>query len=244
MPEDRGESDVNSDRLNGRSQEIVPKSEDLAAVETSYRVELVRKGIHFLSLSIPVAYYFVSQATALTLLVPITLAFLVVDVARYYHRLTAGWFYRWFGWLLRSKELENKRLNGATNVLLSATICVLVFPKLITITAFSILIISDSVAALVGRRYGKHRFLFKTLQGSLAFFVSAVAVVLVTPKVEFLPGEYLIGMVGGAVGAVAEALSNHMDDNMAVPISVGAVMWLLYWIAYPTFDLSHVSMGM
>jgi len=139
--------------------------------------------------------------------------------------------------LHRQNDRTRFHLNGATYVLLSAVFCVLVFPKLITITAFAVLIISDSTAALIGRRFGKHPFFRKSREGALAFFVSAVIVVLVTPKSAGLPTEYLIGVLGAVVGSIVESAST-IDDNFSIPVSIGAVMWLLYALLLPGLDLS------
>jgi dolichol kinase len=204
-----------------------------------YKSELVRKSIHLCSLSIPVIYYFISKSLALTLLVPAFLAFFVVDLARFYHEPTRRWFLRWFRWLLRKHEVDHatKRFTGATNILFSAIVCVLLFPKVITVSAFAILIISDITSALVGRRYGKRRFLQKSLVGATGFFVSAVIVVLVAPKVEGLTLEYGIGFFAAAVGAVVESLSTKIDDNISVPLAIGLVMWALYALLLPSIDL-------
>lgn len=209
------------------------------AATIDYRNELIRKAIHLCSLSIPIVYFFVTKERALQLLLPVTAAFLVVDVARHYFPAISEWFYRWFRWLLRKHEQDEKtkRLNGATNVLISACLCVFVFPKVITITAFAILIISDSTSALIGRRFGKKRFFSKSLEGSLAFFLSAILVVFLTPKIESLPLEYLIGAAAAAVGAVVEALSNRIDDNISIPLSIGLVMWGLYVWLLPGVDV-------
>ena len=58
-----------------------------------YKAEVIRKSIHLCSLSIPIIYYFISRDQALMLLVPITLAFLFVDLLRYFHSSTAKIFY-------------------------------------------------------------------------------------------------------------------------------------------------------
>jgi dolichol kinase len=207
-----------------------------------YKSELVRKSIHLCSLSIPVIYYFISKAFALTLLIPTFLAFFVVDLARFYSEPTRQWFLRWFGWLLRKHESDHsvRRLTGATNILFSAIVCVLIFPKIITVNAFAILIISDITSALVGRRYGKRRFLQKSLVGATGFFVSAVIVVLVAPKVEGLAIEYGIGIVAAAVGAVVESLSTKIDDNISVPLAIGLVMWALYTLILPAVNLYKI----
>jgi dolichol kinase len=110
-------------------------------------------------------------------------------------------------------------------------------PKVVFITAFSILIISDSSAALIGRRFGRQKFLRKSLQGAEAFFVTALIVVVLSPKIAYIPAEYLIGAVGAAVGTVVEAASFGPDDNLAIPLSVGVVMWALYSLILPAIDV-------
>jgi dolichol kinase len=211
----------------------------LAQTNIDYKAEVIRKSIHLCSLSIPIIYYFISRIQALFLLVPVTLLFLGVDLLRYFHAPTAKIFYRAFGGHLRKHEHGEKsiRLSGATHVLISATLCVLIFPKLITITAFAILIISDSAAALVGRRFGSRKFLNKSLEGSAAFFLTALIVIAVTPKVSAYAGEYYIAIAAAAIGTVIEALSIGIDDNLSIPISIGAVMWVLYEVFYPSLNL-------
>ncbi len=215
------------------------------AANIDYKAELTRKAIHLCSLSIPIIYYFIGRDLALKILVPVTLAFLTVDLLRYYHKPTADLFYNMFRFMLRKHEQDenSKRLNGATNVLIAASLCVIIFPKLIVLTAFPMLIFSDSVAALIGRRFGKRKFLQKSVEGSLAFFVFALLVIFFTPKVEYAPLEYFIGAIAAIVGTVVEASSWKIDDNLSVPLSVGVVMWGLYFIFYPNVNLFAQTFG-
>lgn len=205
-----------------------------------YRDELVRKLIHLCSLSIPIVYYFVSRQTGIIVLSILTAAALIIDLARHFIHPAGKIFYSIFGFLLREHEVDKKKknLNGATYVLMSALICVIIFPKVIFITAFSILIIADSVAALVGRKFGNHKFIFKSLEGTLGFFISGIIVVFFTPKIENLVLEYIIAIIGAAVGAIAENISfGFADDNLVIPLSIGLVMWLLYIILLPNLQL-------
>jgi len=215
------------------------------AANIEYKAEIARKGIHLTSLSIPIIYYFIERDLALALLVPVTFSFLAVDLLRYYHKPTADLFYTVFRFMLRKHELDekSKRLNGATNVLLAATLCVIIFPKLIVLSAFSILIISDSFAALIGRKFGRRKFFHKSLEGSTAFFLFALLVVAVTPKIEYAPVEYLIGAIAALAGTFAEAASWKIDDNLSIPFSVGIVMWGLYMIFYHTVNLFALTFG-
>ncbi|RMD50330.1 MAG: dolichol kinase [Ignavibacteria bacterium] len=205
-----------------------------------YKRELIRKSIHLCSLSMPIIYYFISRELAIKILIPITVFSVLLDFGRHIIPSVGKFFYRWFGFLLRKHEIdsEKKNLSGASYVFISALLCVYIFPKVIFITAFSTLILSDIAAALIGRRFGKHKFLFKSLEGTLAFFVVACIIVLVTPKVANLPTEYLIGFVAAAVGALAENVSyGWADDNLAIPLSMGAVMWLMYSWLLPGMEL-------
>ncbi len=205
-----------------------------------YRDELVRKLIHLFSLSIPIIYYFISRGEGILILSIFTVVALILDLARYFSASVGKVFYKYFGFLLRKHEVDSnkKNLNGATYVFISALICIILFPKVLFITAFTILIISDTMAALIGRKFGKHKLLSKSLEGTLAFFISASIVVFFTPKIANLPAEYLIGIIAAAVGAIVENISfGFADDNLAIPISIGFTMWLLYMAILPELQI-------
>ena len=209
------------------------------SIEHSYGGEILRKGIHLTSLLIPIIYYFIPKSTALSILIPLTLLFVLSDTARVFHEPSGRLYEKYFGFLLRRHERNSsgRRLNGATYVLLSAVLCLWIFPKVIFITAFAILIVSDTSAALIGRKFGRHPFFSKTLEGSLAFLVSALLVVLFSPKIEYLPLEYMIGAIAALVGAIVESASIGVDDNLSIPISVGGTMWILYLLLLESLDL-------
>ena len=133
---------------------------------------------------------------------------------------------------------RNRRLNGATYVLLSATLCVWLFPKVIVITAFAILIISDSAAALIGRQFGRHPFLGKTMEGTSAFFVTALLVVAVAPKSSITPPNTSSASHAAVVGTIVEVVSGEtLDDNLTIPISISLVMWALYALLLPSINV-------
>ncbi|MBI3259377.1 MAG: dolichol kinase, partial [Ignavibacteriae bacterium] len=145
-----------------------------------------------------------------------------------------------FGKLMRPHELRQDKmfLNGASYVLMSAVLCVFIFPKVIAITAFSVLIVSDTAAALIGRKIGKNPFLDKSREGTFAFIISAWAVVFVVGffhKAEY--SFYIAGCLGAIVGGIVEAGSIRlkMDDNFSIPMSVGGIMWILGLLFQPSF---------
>lgn len=206
-----------------------------------YRDELIRKLIHLCSLSIPVIYYFIPRSTAALILGVLTSIALIMDLARYLSPAFGKYFYNMFGFMLRKHETDNskKNLNGATYVLIAAFLGVLIFPKVIFITAFTILIISDTSAALIGRKFGKIKFLRKSFEGTLAFFISASIVIFFTPKIGNYGIEYLIGFIAALVGAFVENVSSGIaDDNISIPFTIGFTMWALYALMLPGVELT------
>lgn len=142
-----------------------------------------------------------------------------------------------FGKMLREHELQEEKLalNGASWVLISAIINFMIFPKIIAVTGFSILIISDSIAALYGRKFGKTPFFNKSLEGSTAFVISAFVVVFVVGFLCNAPWTFLVsGLIGAIAATLVEAASSYLkiDDNLTIPISFGIVVWIGGWVSY------------
>ncbi|HRK60402.1 MAG TPA: phosphatidate cytidylyltransferase, partial [Candidatus Kapabacteria bacterium] len=103
--------------------------------------------------------------------------------------------------MLRAHETRDDRLllNGASWVLIAAFLCILFLPQSIAITAFSILIVSDTAAALIGRKLGRHKFFDKSVEGTAAFIISAIGVVV---AVWFILNLDISFVYAGIVGAI------------------------------------------
>lgn len=101
----------------------------------------------------------------------------------------------------------------------------------------------DALAALVGRRYGWHRYrvgrTVRSWEGSAALVVAATLSMFLV--LTLLPGSALsplatpiaparalaVALVGASVAAGAEALSPHGTDNLSVPLVATGVLLLL-----------------
>ncbi len=209
--------------------------------QIDFRFEIYRKLIHISSLCIPLIYYFIPKSEAVIYLSIATGLSLLLDMLRFKSGKIQTFLINTFGSLLRKHETDytKKNLTGASYLLLAALIAVVIFPKLIAITVLCFLILGDTMAALVGRRYGKTRFLKKSLEGTFAFFVSTIVVVITVPKVSATPGEYLIGFLTGAIASVVENLSfGFFDDNLSIPVISGFLMWGLYFLLLPGYNLN------
>jgi dolichol kinase len=200
-----------------------------------FRYEFARKAIHLSSLLIPLIYCRISRELALMILTPLTAGFLFVDVLKNFVPAIATWYHDTFDPMLRHHELQKEHihLNGATWITLSAFILIAMFPKMIAVTAFAMVSVSDTVAALVGKKFGQHRFGEKSIEGSLAFLASSIFIAAVVPNL-LLPA----GIVMAVSGTIAEAVvirigGFKIDDNISVPIAAAAAGLACYSWFFP-----------
>jgi len=198
----------------------------LARAEITYSSEVRRKLLHLTGLMIPIGYYcFPNEAQAKALVLGSMIIAIGVDTFRLGERRYRNLLHSISGELIRPGEKTT--LLGSTCLLIASTITIFIFPKSIAVAALSYLIVGDTVAALIGRRFGRvHLFGNKTLAGTMAFFGSAFA------SGSLIPG---IGtgtaLVGAVVAAVVEALPLPIDDNFSIPILSGVAMVLarFFW---------------
>jgi len=207
------------------------------------RYEVARKTIHLSSISIPVIYYFISRDIALLLLVPLFTGFFLVELLKNFYPPVSKWYHKTFDAMLRTHELEKKPyLNGATFITLGALILVLFFPKIIVVASFSMVSISDTFAAVIGKAFGKHRLGEKSIEGTLAFFLSSLLIVALVPELNML-----IGIVMAISATLTEAFivrigSFKIDDNLSIPL-VSALVGILCYMLFMPEQIPFLSMG-
>lgn len=207
----------------------MPKNQQI-----TYKSELLRKTIHLSALLIPICYYYTDYSTALYILVPFTAMVIGLDLLIHFYLPFRTSFLSIFGSLMRRHELspDTFRLNGASWVALSASISIAIFPKSIAINSFTIVILSDLAAALIGRKFGRTSFLDKSLQGTLAFIIMSFAVTFFWSIILDQEFKFIIsGFCGGIIAGLCEAASARLkvDDNLVIPIAAGSIHWILYF---------------
>lgn len=182
-------------------------------------IEIKRKTVHLATLVIPVGYALTSDTAVLTFLIPFFLLYLAIDLLRHFHPGLGSLFRKhFFGRVLR--EEEKPTLMGSTFFLFASILTILLFPKPIAIASLLILILSDTAAALVGKGFGRVPIFRKTLEGSMAFFVSSLLIVWIYPGLDRLSGSF------AALGAaLIEVLPIPLDDNLTIPLTAGAIMF-------------------
>lgn len=179
----------------------------------SLKNEIFRKTIHLSSIAIPIFLFFYGRELTLLYLLPITITFLILDILRI-RNTRIKYLYNYF-FITLTRSSESKKITGASYVFLSSSIIILFFPIDIAFISLLIMTISDSLAALFGRIYGTIKINNKTLEGSLAFFISSSIIILFSSSVNIY-----LGVMSTLITTIVEIYS-PIDDNLSVPLAFG-----------------------
>ncbi|HMQ69913.1 MAG TPA: SEC59/DGK1/VTE5 family protein [Ignavibacteria bacterium] len=196
----------------------------------SIKNELLRKSIHLSSSIVPALYYFVDREFAIYALSAACVILILLDILRAKYDAVGDLYLRFMKPILRGHEIEknNSFFTGGTYITISFLLCVVLFPKPLAITAMFIVIFCDSMAALIGKSKGKHFIANKTVEGSLAFLVTGIIIIILTPKISDSLSEYYIGIFAVFLSAVFELVPVRIDDNISIPLFFGLIYLLLY----------------
>ena len=192
--------------------------------------ELYRKSIHLSSLWIPLFIYFVHPGVSIVFFSLLFVGNVLIEYGNY---KKYPWARRTFGSLffrmLRNKETTHGKfqVSGSLYVLLAAIACTLLFPQPVAVFSLSVMLISDTSAALFGKAYGTRKlYKNKSLEGTVAFFLSALIVnMLCEPIYHFT----YAGVIACAAASFAEMFEDKLevDDNLSIPLVVGTVLVIL-----------------
>lgn len=202
-----------------------------------YADELKRKALHLLALVIPAGMLLLGREWSIALLVPLGLVAMVLDWARVRHAGARVVLHRLFAGMMRPEEIpalgEPVKLNGATMMCVAAALCALVLPVGPAAAGLAMLMVGDGAAAVVGRRFGAHKWPGspKSVEGTAALAVTAFLIGL---AVVAWPGSGVTVAacaVGAVVAAAVEAVPIPVNDNFRVPLLAGAAMWaVVAWL--------------
>lgn len=190
-----------------------------------FRNEIYRKLIHIASSAFPLAYLFLLERTTILWIVGVCAALLVAgELLRLRFSFFANLYRLLFSAVVRRKE--DHRFTGATFVFSAAFLTILLFEKHVAVFALLILSFADSMAALVGKRWGRRPLLDKTVEGTVTFLIVAVALAFALPGI---PRE--AALVAALVATVVELLPSPINDNLLVPLSAAISISMVNLIA-------------
>jgi dolichol kinase len=183
--------------------------------------EIFRKLIHLGAIAIPIGYHFLGIGVVIPVLAVCLAASLCLDYVRLYGNRKSRYFiYRYMGIMIRPREKRD--FIGASYILSGSILTILLFDKPIAIAAISFIVIGDTAGAIIGRLWGKVRFRNKSLEGSISFLIACIVAGTIIPGIPFW-----VIIVGAVAATIVEAITLHIDDNLIVPVTSGAVMQVI-----------------
>jgi len=125
--------------------------------------------------------------------------------------------FRTFGALMCPREARRLSLTW----FLLGVFLALWFPgEGVSVAAILVLAVADPAASVVGRLWGRLRLGKGTLEGTLAFFAAAVAIL--APFVGIPAAIPVAAFVAGV-----EVLPTGLDDNLLIPVATAGGLWAL-----------------
>lgn len=195
--------------------------------------EIKRKSLHLLLILIPILFCVLGKKVSLIIILPISVIVVYLDYYRSKNIKINNIFCKIFGNILRPHEQESNKLCGASYVAISASLNFLVFPKEIAVIGFTILVISDSLAAIIGKTIPSKPFFEKSFAGSAAFFISAILVTIslglwFDVKILF----YFFACLCALFVTMLEARPSilNIDDNFLIPTGFCLPMFLFNYM--------------
>ncbi|MBC7791170.1 MAG: hypothetical protein H7Z74_14590 [Anaerolineae bacterium] len=188
-----------------------------AGAPLALRWELTRKALHIVWAVVPLAYALGAPRTSVLLgLALACIVAIVVEIARASSATFSALFHRRTSLLLR--QHEHRGWSGATWLLLSFFLSVLVFDQPTAVAAMWAVAVGDAIAAIVGRTLGRHHIgrSAKTIEGSIACAIITAAGALVVAHLALVPS-----IVAGIAAALAEWPTGPLDDNLRIGLAVG-----------------------
>ena len=199
------------------------------------KYELSRKGIHIAFSAIGFIYILFGWYIAICLLAVALIIMVALDIGRAYSNKIQRFYQKLFNKILRTHEINNRKslFTGGTYLVISSFFIVLLFPMPIAVASIFIITYSDSAAALVGKLIGRIKIFDKTLEGSIAFFLSGLLIIYLSPKVSTDPFEFQIAVFSLIICTILDVFPIKIDDNLSLPI----VFSVLYLTLLKIFNL-------
>ena len=180
--------------------------------------EKARKAVHLLALLVPLISELTSKTLVLVALSIITILYLLEELLRLKgHRLPIITPFTLK--MSRPEERASFIIIRPAYFAIGIILALVLYPSRIAYASICIGAVGDSVAAIVGERFGRTRIVRrKTVEGFAAGLTAAflLASFLVSPFIALL----------GAVGGMLMELLDVPDDNLTMPIVAGALMSL------------------
>jgi dolichol kinase len=196
--------------------------------ELSIQSELLRKGLHLIALLIPLGMVTLDRIVAVAITGILALACIALELSRAYSSSVNATVIAVLGPVMRAPEeqtsLAQVEFSGATHILISAALLSLLLPVKIGAPLLAMFVVSDGVAAVVGRNYGQLQFPCneKTVEGFFTFSLVGAAMLVVTTDFPILLSA-LMSLLSSAL----ESAPISINDNLYVPVTSSFILFAI-----------------
>jgi len=121
-------------------------------------------------------------------------------------------------------KVRQGMVTGTTALLIANIIVIAFFRKPVAIVSLVYMLFGDAAAAIIGTNYGKTKIGDKTLEGSLAFFITVMVIALIFSQWTGIRIHLIILIFGAIAATITEALPIEINDNLTVALAAAIVM--------------------
>lgn len=188
---------------------------------SKFKQELKRKFFHVASLIYLIPYYLTlrysaSKPLALASLSIILMAFLIME----YFRIIKKKKIPIFNNIWRPEE--NQKLGGEIYYLFGIILALTFFDFKIALTSILMMALGDSVATLIGIKFGKNKLVKNSsIQGTSAGLIMNIIVS------YLILGNWKLSIPMAIAATLVEIFSQKIDDNLTIPVIAGLVGQLI-----------------
>ena len=205
----------------------------------SYAGEVRRKLVHLSSLWMPLAMVLCGESRRLSMCIAFAVLFVLsVFVERLYVLgipVIAPLYKMIFGGMLRREPSPGQWIvSGGPYVLGASSLALLFFPVSVAAPSLAVMLVGDTAAALIGRRFGRHKVNGKSWEGCAAFVVfgygGAALFLGLAEAPELL---YIASVPAVCAAALAELFAKQLrvNDNFSIPVVFGSAA-LLFGVVF------------
>lgn len=170
-----------------------------------------RKLARLLALAFPLAYYFTAKTTALWIVGAALCAMLLLDIIRLASKRFNNALFHRLAFFMKKKERH--AMSSTTALLISLAASIAFFDSKAVLIVSSMFIVSDAVAEIVGKSFGRHPLYGgKTVEGTAGGLASSLLIAIVL--YGFLNTPFSALALAAIITTSAEALSAGIDDNL------------------------------
>ena len=185
----------------------------------NYQKEVYRKFVHLSSSIFPLLLYLIGKKNFIMYIIPILIFCIALDYSRRHVKMINQLYFYIFGIVTREKELHSP--TGATWVFTGIILTVLIFNVKIAIISLLILSFSDSMAAIIGLKFGKTKLFSKSLEGSFAFFLTTSIIMLIFTKLNMVHVFFMSILI-----TISELIKWNLNDNVMIPLTAGLLLYI------------------